>query len=602
MFAIWFFSKSKDIYKDSSTYNQNSTEQRYKSCCLSRRYFNIGFFQTRGSITCKIFDYTIRTAWFFYQQRKIIPKTITSSGLFGIPNKFQDNVDEITSTQNKGSNSGMSKNKGKGVDIYSETCISYRKNFSNSECSLSSMIANKSSIERQECRVEETRMGQHSQTFQRKPNAVGLVDSKFTSLEWKKLDTRGTNDNNIHRRFNLRMGSIPEELCNSWKMVSRRSPSSHQHIRTQSHNVCSTGIQGFKESVSNDSNRQYNMCSVHKPPGWNHVYNNVKNSRGAMDFMFKTKHSHQGRTHPRNTESDCRSGFSDEIGQARLEISSQNVQYSQPDLGTTPDRPVRKSSQYPASEILLLDARSRSRSNKCISSEMEQSESLDKPSMDFDTQDSGKANSRQSNNDNIGFILAFSSMVSTFNETSHSTSDTFSIRKCSPSRSEHTRESFSESSMENTRLQNFRVRYQNKGFSEKSINLLLSTMETSSTKTVSSNLRVWLSWCRTNTVDPIVCNLNHICEFFADMLKEGKSYNTISGYRLAISEVHDHVEGVPIRQHPDISKAILAIFKENPPNFLLNDLMDISPFLSYITSLGDNSLMTIHDLTIKTAF
>jgi hypothetical protein len=156
--------------------------------------------------------------------------------------------------------------------------------------------------------------------------------------------------------------------------------------------------------------------------------------------------------------------------------------------------------------------------------------------------------------------------------------------------------------VENTRLQNFRARYQNKGFSEKSINLLLSTMETNSTKTVSSNLRVWLSWCRTNTVDPIVCNLNHICEFFADMLKEGKSYNTISGYRSAISEIHDHVEGVPIGQHPDISKAILAIFRENPPNLPLNNLMDISPSLTYITSLGDNLLMTIRDLTIKTAF
>jgi hypothetical protein len=127
MFAIWFFSKSEDIYKDSSTYNQNSTKQGYKGCCLPRRYFNIGFFQTRGFITCKIFDFTIRTAWFFYQQRKIIPKTITSSGLFGIPNKFQDNVDETTTTQNKGSNSGMSKNKGKGVDIHSETCIPHRK-------------------------------------------------------------------------------------------------------------------------------------------------------------------------------------------------------------------------------------------------------------------------------------------------------------------------------------------------------------------------------------------------------------------------------------------------------------------------------------------
>jgi hypothetical protein len=99
----------------------------------------------------------------------------------------------------------------------------------------------------------------------------------------------------------------------------------------------------------------------------------------------------------------------------------------------------------------------RSRSNKCILSEMEQSESLDEPFMDFDTQDSSKVNSGQSNNDDISSTLAFSTIVFALNKTSHSTSNTFSIREHSPSRVEYTRESFSESSVENTHLQNFRA-------------------------------------------------------------------------------------------------------------------------------------------------
>jgi hypothetical protein len=95
---------------------------------------------------------------------------------------LQDNIDEITTTQNKGSNSRMLKNKGKEVDIHLKTYISYRKNFSNSKCSLSNTIINKNSIERQEYKVEETRIRQYSQTFQQKPNAVGLVNLKFTQF------------------------------------------------------------------------------------------------------------------------------------------------------------------------------------------------------------------------------------------------------------------------------------------------------------------------------------------------------------------------------------------------------------------------------------
>src|SRR5687767_2896928 len=86
------------------------------------------------------------------------------------------------------------------------------------------------------------------------------------------------------------------------------------------------------------------------------------------------------------------------------------------------------------------------------------------------------------------------------------------------------------------------------------------------------------------------------------MLTKGLASNTITGYRSAISEYYDHVDGSPIGSHPDVSKAIQAIFIKNPPPVHANEPIDLTPFLDYIRNLGENEEMTIRNLSIKTAF
>lgn len=86
------------------------------------------------------------------------------------------------------------------------------------------------------------------------------------------------------------------------------------------------------------------------------------------------------------------------------------------------------------------------------------------------------------------------------------------------------------------------------------------------------------------------------------MLTEEKSYNTIAGYRSAISEVHDFVDGVAIGSHPDISHMMHAIHSDKPPPSKPDDPVNISLSLDYIRNLGSNKSMSIRDLSVKTAF
>jgi hypothetical protein len=83
-------------------------------------------------------------------------------------------------------------------------------------------------------------------------------------------------------------------------------------------------------------------------------------------------------------------------------------------------------------------------------------------------------------------------------------------------------------------MQYFRARYETRGFSKKSVNLLAASMDNNASKSVSSSIRAWHDWCESRQVSPTSCSIDRICEFLADKLAEGKSYN---GYRSAIREV-----------------------------------------------------------------
>ena len=321
-----------------------------------------------------------------------------------------------------------------------------------------------------------------------------------------------------------------------------------------------------------------------------------------MEPVFGTEYTYKSRTRTWCNEHNSRSSFEDKERSSRLEIMPKDISDYRQDMGTIPLGSLCKPSQFSTPSVFFMDSGSGCGSHQRFSSDMVQNESLGQSSMDLDTEDIIQIDQGKSNNDHTGALVGDSSMVSITPRSINRTSISHSIQEDSSRGTESPNKSFSQPKLEITRLQTFRSRYQAKGFSEKSVDLLMSTLETSSTKTVSSNLRAWISWCRSNSVDPIVCNLNSICEFFSDKLKEGKSYNTIAGYRSAISEVHDKVDGVPIGQHSVITKALLAVYKGNPPLTPSDDLIDISPSLTFIVNLGDNDSMSIRDLSIKTAF
>ncbi|CAG8711692.1 3236_t:CDS:10 [Cetraspora pellucida] len=98
------------------------------------------------------------------------------------------------------------------------------------------------------------------------------------------------------------------------------------------------------------------------------------------------------------------------------------------------------------------------------------------------------------------------------------------------------------------------------GLSEKAIRLYEAAYDKGSTRTISSNIKKWISWCIEQKADPITCSLNNIIEFFNDQIEADREYNTIAGYRSAI------------------------IYNKNPPPPTDNEIVNLVPAFDKVPS------------------
>ncbi|GBC01634.1 hypothetical protein RclHR1_04270012 [Rhizophagus clarus] len=263
---------------------------------------------------------------------------------------------------------------------------------------------------------------------------------------------------------------------------------------------------------------------------------------------------------------------------------------------------IRQPDERFDSNILLLETRPIRNSDRCISLTLEQEQTIGESALGINSTHLVKSYSQQGNNNDNCPLLGISSMVSPSNGSLDSTNippiSKHHIHSYSPSATE----SSTESSMENPRVQHLWSRYETKGLSQEAINLLISTIDPNSTRTVSSALRVWSAWCEPKSINPVTYSVNKIIDFLTESAKSELSYNTIAGYHTAISEIHEQDNSLPIGSDPDISKIIKAIYAENPLIPHTDEAIDITPSLNYIRDLGNNHTMSIRGLSIKTAF
>ena len=116
-----------------------------------------------------------------------------------------------------------------------------------------------------------------------------------------------------------------------------------------------------------------------------------------------------------------------------------------------------------------------------------------------------------------------------------------------------------------SRMDTIRQGYTTEGISTEAAQLLLSGWSKGTNTAYQSGWRKWVSWCMSREVDPISCPVHPFLDFLAGLFSEGLQYRSINTIRSAVSMTHKQVNGVPLGQHPLVSRLFKGMYNFRPP-------------------------------------
>ena len=95
--------------------------------------------------------------------------------------------------------------------------------------------------------------------------------------------------------------------------------------------------------------------------------------------------------------------------------------------------------------------------------------------------------------------------------------------------------------------------------------------------------------------------MKYFLDFLAELYEEGLQHSTINVICSAVSMTHDSVEGLPIGQHPVVSRLLKGVYNLRPPKLRYVSTWDVDSVLSHITAMGRNDSLKLRHLSRKLA-
>lgn len=138
---------------------------------------------------------------------------------------------------------------------------------------------------------------------------------------------------------------------------------------------------------------------------------------------------------------------------------------------------------------------------------------------------------------------------------------------------------------QNSGLDGFREKLQAERISQKTASLITASRRRGKTSHYESVWCKWSGWCDRKQVDPFRSTVNSVLEFLSDMFDEGFEYNTIAGYRSALSAYHDPIDGVAVGKHPLVSSLMTGILNKRFPQPKYTFIWDVEKVVTYLSSL-----------------
>ena len=109
----------------------------------------------------------------------------------------------------------------------------------------------------------------------------------------------------------------------------------------------------------------------------------------------------------------------------------------------------------------------------------------------------------------------------------------------------------------------------------------------------------WSGWCSARNLNPLSCSVHFFLDFLTELFDSGLQHRTINVIRSAVSMTHEHVEGVPIGQHPMVTRLMKGVYNLRPPRPRYTYTWDADMVIQYLERMGDNADLALKNLSQK---
>ena len=119
--------------------------------------------------------------------------------------------------------------------------------------------------------------------------------------------------------------------------------------------------------------------------------------------------------------------------------------------------------------------------------------------------------------------------------------------------------------------------------SSDTLNLMMKSWSTGTSKQYSSHLNRWFKFCSENSIDPCNATISNGAQFLSDyFIKSNCDYSSVNTARSALSAIFSMTEGCTFGNHPIIQRLLRGIFKEKPSLPKYNVTYDVKKVFDYI--------------------
>ena len=416
-----------------------------------------------------------------------------------------------------------------------------------------------------------------------------LVDSELRFKQRTGFALRTSSDGNSNRCLQIRLGSSVSGAACRGPVVRGGEEEAHKCVGTKSSAVGNIDFhREIKANICTPSDGQHLSVSLHSENGGHSKSRDECNQQGIVGISTQTWDHNYSRIPPWDIKRSSRQGIKEE-GSKRMEAESKYLSENLPYEGSSRNRFVCLENNHPAREVLLLEARSQEPGDRCLPTELERSKGICLPSILPDREGVTKSSTGGSKRSSYNSSLAISALVSP--SSSDVDKEPHLITKVSQSSKKPSggitptkpKQHSSTGGMDSLREDLF-----TEGVSKESAELILLSRRSGTSARYESAWRKFCGWCSGQQIDPFRCPLTSVLQFLTDQLKEGREYNTIAGYRSAISAFHKPIDGCSVGNHPRISALMKGIFNKKPPKPKYRFIWDVDLVLGHLEALAIN--------------